>query len=146
MRSRRVASRVSKSTRDNLKWGVSHGLGIAALYAGLGLLRMLIRGISPFGPAGKVALAAITALVVVGLVAGTIVGLLRPHTRNPFGALLVGFLAAAPVVVLLEAVLVKGLPTTWANDDWAMTLILWPFVAAFLARQLYRTAKDASME
>ena len=144
-RSKRPRALVGKRTRENLKWGVSHGLGIAALYAALGVVRLLFRGISPFGPAGRVALAAIAMLASVGLVAGTIVGLLRPHTANPFGALLVGFVAAGPIVFGVM-ILVEGLPKTSPESAWPVLLLLWAFVAAFLGRELYRAAKNASTE
>ena len=144
-RNARARVRGSKRTRANLKWGVSHGLGIAALYAGLGVVRLLLRGISPFGAAGRVVLAATGMLGAVGLLSGAIVGLLRPHTANPFGSLLVGFIAAGPIVfgVML---LVEGLPKTWPESALPVLLLIWPFVAAILGRELYRAAKNASTE
>jgi hypothetical protein len=81
----------------NLSWGLTWGLGFAAWFS---LIAGLIYLIAPREHAGgpPVQLPHIlTAYWAGGLVAGVLVGVLRPVTRYWWGAALVGLLAMIPI-------------------------------------------------
>jgi len=87
---------VSKAI-GNLKWGVKGGLAFAAVYClWVGLLS-LIGGPETFSHLGVTVTSLMATYVAVGVLAGAVIGLLRPLTGNDFGAFVVGYLAALPI-------------------------------------------------
>ena len=87
---------VSKAI-GNLKWGVKGGLTLAVFYSlWIGLV-FLIGGADTFGRLGVSPTTVIAAYVTMGVLAGAVIGLLRPLTGNGFGAFVVGYLAAVPI-------------------------------------------------
>jgi hypothetical protein len=111
----------TSSLLGNLAWGVKGGVAFAiASVAWVGVL-VVINGsvvLQPrHGPPVNAWLV-ILAYLAGGIVAGAVVGLLRPAVRWRLGAALVGMVAAVPVFAGIRF-LVDGL-TPWARGDSAV--------------------------
>ena len=125
----------------NLKWGVKGGLGFAAVYClWVGLL-FLIGGPETFRRLGVTLTTVIATYVTVGVVAGAVIGLLRPLTGNGFGAFVVGYLAAVPITAGLMICL-SGWPSTWAGRRWHEFPILVLVFGTMVGFELNRRADE----
>ena len=107
---------VSKAI-GNLKWGVKGGLRFAVFYSlWIGLL-FLIGGPETFGRLGVTVTRLMATYVAVGVLAGAMIGLLRPLTGNDFGAFVVGYLTAVPITAGF-GICLNGWPSTWTTRRW----------------------------
>jgi hypothetical protein len=122
----------------NLKWGVKGGLGIASLYCVWVGVLYLLQGSEPFSRQGVGLPTVLATYVAVGVIAGAVIGLLRPLTRNDFGAFVVGYLAAVPITAGLM-ICVNGWPTAWTVRRWhefpVMVLLFGTMVGFELSRR-----------
>lgn|SRR5678815_3774769 len=108
---------VSKAI-GNLKWGVKGGLTLAVGYClWVGLL-FLIGGPETFSHLGVSPTTVIAAYVAMGVLAGAVIGLLRPLAGSgDFGAFVVGYLAAVPIAGG-GMICFDGWPSTWPARSW----------------------------
>ena len=114
----------------NLKWGVKGGLTLAAFYCVWVGVLFLIGGPESLG-VGLTRLMA--TYVAVGVVAGAVMGLLRPLTGNDFGAFVVGYLAAVPITAGLMICL-YGWPSTWTarlTHEFPMLVLVFGTIVGF---------------
>jgi len=139
-----VPRRFGRALR-NLKWGVSGGLGIASLYCVWVVLLYLIQGADPFSRQRVSLTTVIATYLASGLVAGAVVGLLRPWTENGFGAFVVGLLAGVPITAGLM-VCVAGWPSAWSNNDQRGFPVLAIMVGTALGYELNRRANERRRE
>ena len=86
----------------DLRWGAGWGLSGAFFYAFVAVAIYAIRGSTPF-EANGVPLA-LGGYLVGGLIAGGVVGLLRPLNKRRSGAVLVGMIASLPAMLGLGLV------------------------------------------
>ena len=129
------------TTTANLKWGVKGGLGMALFYCmWVGVLYVL-RGPEPFSRQGVSLTTVVATYLAVGVVAGGVVGLLRPLTGNGFGAFVVGYVAALPITAGLM-ICVTGWPTTWTARWWHEFPILVLIFGTMVGFELNRRAED----
>jgi hypothetical protein len=87
---------------ENARWGVRWGLRVAVVFAAIAILSALLR--VALLDIDRTALASATAqtlvlYMVAAIVAGSIVGVLRPLSVTWLGAFLVGFVAGVPVAL-----------------------------------------------
>lgn len=127
------------SAMDNLKWGVKGGVGFALFYcAWVGAL-YLVAGSEALSRQGVSLTTIMSTYLCVGVVAGAVVGLLRPLTKNGFGAFVVGYIAAVPVTAGL-VVCLNGWPTTWTARWWHEFPILVLVFGTMVGLELSRRA------
>jgi hypothetical protein len=133
-------SHLSKAI-GNLKWGVKGGVGGAAVYClWVGLL-FLIRGPEAFSRLGVSLTTVIATYLAVGVLAGAVIGLLRPLTGNDFGAFVVGYLAAVPIAAGIMICL-RGWPTTWPARLWHVYPMLVLIFGTMVGFELSRRADE----
>lgn len=89
--------KTSPSFPQNVLWGIRRGLSAALAFSAYVLLLYLFRGAAPFEANDTSLGAVIAAYLFGGLVAGAIIGLLRPFTKRKVGAIIAGIVAAVPV-------------------------------------------------
>jgi len=100
----------------NLRWGVAQGAIFAGLFSFGLLLLALGRGSFRWSSYG-LSFGEIVLVYFVGcMLAGAVVGLLRPFTRWRLGAMLVGVVAAVPATATL-GIAMSGNPLAWKPDD-----------------------------
>jgi hypothetical protein len=99
------------SLLDNLKSGTRWGLAFAAFYSAAAVLIWLVRGDVAFEAQGTSLWQVLLAYVAGGMAAGVVVGLLMPLGRTRFGAGVIGFVAAVPVMFVVG--MAVSPPPTW---------------------------------
>lgn len=108
---------------DNVRWGITWGLRLALLFSAWVAVLMLLSGsfvirASDNRPANGLL---VIALYFAGaVVSGTIVGLTRRLARWTIGAILVGFLAALPVMA--GAIMMARGRISWDTENTVLTL------------------------
>jgi len=107
---------------NNLRWGAWNGLMYAVVASVIVASVALLQGKSNFPEYGTSLATLILLYIVTGLLAGAVVGILRPWTRNPLGATVVGAIAGIPVFLVFFAV-TDGKPPSLANVDWMGVLV-----------------------
>jgi hypothetical protein len=123
----------------NLRWGAGWGLSLASLFSLYVFALSIIRGSAPFDRHGISPAEVIQAYLVGGVVAGALIGLLRPLTRWGWGAALLGLIASIPIVGLIGLALHGPDPSSSEILAQAITaVLLGPSVAFMLWRQLQR--------
>ena len=106
----------------NILWGVKIGAGFGLLYCVAALVIFALQGTEPFEH-NDVELPSVLVLYLSsGIVAGAIVGALRPLTRTKAGAMLVGVVAVTPLAFGIGTML-YGLPNSWSSDIWITVAI-----------------------
>jgi hypothetical protein len=101
---------------------VKVGLFFAGFYSLFVLLIYPFRGEEPSQSTGVGLVAIIVTYVIGGMLGGAIVGLLRPLMRERWGAILVGMIAALPVVLGFTFAM-YGSMATWEGSTWGGTLL-----------------------
>jgi hypothetical protein len=125
----------------NAKWGVKGGLRAAVVYClWVGLL-FLIGGPETFSRLGVTLTTVMATYVTVGVLAGAVIGLLRPLTGNGFGAFVVGYLAAVPITAGIMICL-KGWPSTWTIGLWHSFPMLVLIFGTMVGYELDRRADE----
>jgi len=81
--------------------GARIGLAFGVVYSAWVLLLLLVNGPGYFQAEGINLPLLIGAYLVAGVLAGSLVGMARPAVRNWFGAAIVGYLIALPVIHLI---------------------------------------------
>lgn len=127
----RDAGRIAR----DVKSGLLGGLGVSAVYCVWVLGVYALRGSAPFDRNGVTLPGVLVTYLTVGLLAGAVVGVLRPISRRPIGAYVVGFVAAFPIAAGI-AVLVEGLPARWDYTMWLALLMTWVVFGAIVGREL----------
>jgi hypothetical protein len=82
---------------DDLKWGIRWGLWMAAGFSGIALAITGFRGSPNYPDIGLSIRSIILLYFALGLVAGGLVGVLRPFTRTKSGGFFVGWLVGSLV-------------------------------------------------
>lgn len=81
------------------------------------------------------------AYISIGLMAGAVVGLLRPLIQWRFGAYLVGLIAGVPVAVGL-IICVRGFPQQWDFADRALVPIFVVIAGFVIGRELWKDVAE----
>jgi hypothetical protein len=118
---------------------VAVALGVALLLALYVVALYLFRGAEPFAALGTTLTAVVLSYFVGAVLAGTVVGLLLPLVRWPWGAALVGFAAAMPVYAVMR-VLDQGF-VPWTTTDTTVSLVFALLLGApvgVIYRRLFR--------
>jgi hypothetical protein len=103
--------------RDDLRWGLGIAAFFIAFYALIAVVLYFLRGADSFEAQGLSLPRLLLAYLGGGVVAGCILGLLRPLTRWRLGAALVGVAVALPVFLGIGLALF-GMPSTWDSSVW----------------------------
>lgn len=82
----------------NLRWGIANGLGGAAAFSGIVLIISLLRGSTQFVQYGATTWSIIGSYFAAGLIAGVVLGLLRPLAKYWLGTLITATLCSICVV------------------------------------------------
>jgi hypothetical protein len=98
-------------------------------------------GPEPFSRLGVSLATVMATYVTVGVLAGAVIGLLRPLTGNGFGAFVVGYLAAVPITAGLMTCL-KGWPSTWTTGSWHSFPMLVLIFGTMVGYELDRRADE----
>ena len=101
----------------NLSWGVRWGLGAAVFFSAWVTLVRILSGSEPFAEVGLSYIATITTYVILGLVGGSILGVLRRFTYAWLGAAFVGWFIAFVVYA--------GVSVALGNPPWRWPAFLW---------------------
>ena len=83
--------------RDDLKWGLSWGLWMAAGFSGIAVVITGFRGSPDYPELGLTIRSIILLYFALGLISGALLGLLRPATRTKSGGFFVGWLIGSLV-------------------------------------------------
>lgn len=116
-------------------WGIAFGLGFSCYV----VLLFLSRGEAAFEPHGMTLTQVVALYLAGGTLAGAVVGLLRPLTRNTWGAAVVGFLGAVTIAVFL--IIAEGglIPWTQAKTTKAIILgLVWGPLGGVMLRALFK--------
>lgn len=82
---------------DDLKWGIGWGLWMAAGFSGIALVVTGFRGSADYPDFGLTIRSIILLYFALGLIAGAVLGVLRPFTRTKSGGFFVGWLIGSLV-------------------------------------------------
>jgi hypothetical protein len=110
-------------SRENIRWGVRGGLLAATGYSVWASAVYLVRGPGAFDQHGTSLPEIIVLYFVGGLIAGAVVGALRPLTESREGMVVVGVVAALPILFALFFYLF-GSPEAWSAKHWFLWVIL----------------------
>jgi hypothetical protein len=125
---------------SNVRWGVTRGLFVAVLYCLWVSAVYVIRGTEPFDRQGISYAALVTTYIVVGVLAGAIVGTLRPLARSKLGAFGIGFAAAVPISGGL-AIALFGAPLKWGAGGFTVVAIYAALVGLFIGSEIWKRVK-----
>lgn len=125
----------------DIKWGLGHGLGFAVLYSLLVAILYAIRGARAFDRYATSIGSVIALYFAAGVIAGALVGIMRPLTASRGGSILVGTVAAIPVF-LGVGVLISGSITAWDDDTWVPMLLAAFILGPVLGNQQWKQARD----
>ena len=119
----RSPSRLSTLNR-NLRWGVGNGLYMACFFTVVVVLIRVFADHNSSSASHRLSLPVIIGVYVVGgVLAGAIVGVLRPLTRYAIGAMLVSLPAFLPIATLITMAY-EGSPEHWGKAVWETVLLL----------------------
>lgn len=107
----------------NIRWGLFWGIGVAAVFCTFVALEAALRGSADFEREGLSLSQVIGLYLLCGLVVGVVLGVLRPWTSTPFGAIVVGFAAAFPAAVAIYSAS-HGNPMRWDDREWQNALLI----------------------
>jgi len=112
-----VGGRIRTCLLRNVLWGVYWGICGAVFYSLVAGLIYLVGGSEPFARHSSTLGMTIIGYFVGGILAGLIIGILRPLNRWAWGAGVVGFLAAIPIWAGMR-VAIHGLkPVSWSDVE-----------------------------
>jgi len=121
--------------RDNIRWGVTNGLKIAAGLSVFVILEYVVLGDRPFARIGLTLWSTIMLYVLMALVGGVTVGILRSRTDSLAGAAGVGGIAGLLVGIALMLAC-YGLPSHWAAGEVFSALIGAPLFGSYVGVRL----------
>lgn len=99
----------------NVPAGALVGLLFGLVYSVIAVVLFLARGQGAFEYQAGVSLLILMGVYMVGgVLGGAVVGLLLPWTNNRWGAVVVGMIAAVPVVTGV-AIAMDGMPSGWSD-------------------------------
>lgn len=101
--------------KSDIRWGIRVGLSFAALFSAWVLVLYTTQGPGAFERLGVTVWGAVLTYLTGGVVAGAIVGALRPLAKTRVGAMAVGVLAALPVAAA-ACYLLYGAPLHWKRS------------------------------
>ena len=122
----------------NIRWGIRGGLAISALYCGWVTIVYLGQGSAPFERNGVSFGSIVTTYVVVGLVAGALVGLFRPHLTSKVGAYTAGLVAGTAISFGI-VVSRSGFPATWRPANWVSFPVFAIFAGLVIGHELWKS-------
>lgn len=119
----------------NIRWGVIWGFGIAVALSLVAITWGGLRAVllpDTEWPKGVHLLGIIGVYLFGGLVAGGLVGLLRPALRWWLGRRIVGIFVAVPIMFGVRTA-VSGLGgwTRLEAENWLITAVIWGFIMSF---------------
>ena len=121
-----------RSLRRDAWWGIKHSLWYIAFFSVIATGLVLLTGGAVLAEYRLSLVAILGCYLLGGVVAGAVVGLLRPLTRTRSGAILVGTIAILPFVIGMGLLLVGALgpPVTagWYPYYFAVASLLLSFV------------------
>jgi len=120
----------------NLIWGIRWGVKFTLVYSAFALLVLLFGGSATFRQSGATFLLTIGLYVFGGLIAGAIVGLLRPLARWATGATIVGIIAAVPVCVMGRYVIDQSPWTVGDTIVWSIMAVIGGGLCGFFAKRI----------
>jgi len=124
---------VDATLKSNVRWGVMNGLRVAFALSVFVTLEFLVVGSAPFDHVGATLWTTILAYVLMGILAGAVVGALRPQAnRSIGGAAVVGAVAGLPSGLAMLLAL-KGMPSHWGGAEIFGALVGAPLLGAYAA-------------
>jgi hypothetical protein len=107
--------------RDNIVWGVRRGLAFAGVISAFVLVMYIANG-AAFANLGMSLPEIVLLYALGGVLAGGVVGAMRPWTRTRLGAMVAGVAAALPAS-LAFGVALYGAPSRWRRTELANCVI-----------------------
>jgi len=102
--------------------GMRNGLGIALVLSIIAIALYIVQGPNGLARIGITLPQVLLLYVLGGVIAGTIVGLLRAHVTSALSATIVGALAAFPVCICAY-VLKYGALSRWDREPWILSAV-----------------------
>ena len=102
---------------DRTRSGALFGLGMAGLYIAYVVVLYFLSGPAPFDKVHSTLLTVIVSYLVLGPIAGGVVGFLLPLTSSYIGSIFVAFVASA-IVFFGIAIASSGSPLSWHAYNW----------------------------
>ena len=122
---------------DRTRSGALFGLGMAAIYVAYVVVLYLFRGSEPFDKLHTSLLIVVLSYVILGPIAGAVVGFLQPLSVTRLGSMFVGFVAAA-LVFFGIGIAMSGSPLSWSRSDWESVPILGLIFGVILGNWFYK--------
>ena len=105
-----------------MKWGIGWGLAMAAAFSFHATLVLIVNGNSVFREIGTTYPASIASYAAAGVLAGAIIGTMRPLGTSLLGVLLLSVAASVPAYLSFRTAL-KGF-APWAAQDTAGLIVM----------------------
>ena len=128
---------------DRARSGALFGLGMAAIYVAYVVVLYLLRGSAPFDKLHTSLLVVILSYVILGPVAGAVVGFLQPLAATRIGSMFVAFVGAS-VVYFGIGIAMSGPPQRWSGWDWASVPILGLIFGVILGSWYYKKPEPSA--
>ena len=107
----------------NIRWGLSWGIGVAGIFCAFVSLESVMRRSTYFAQYGLSLSQVVGIYLVSGVAVGVALGVLRPWTSTPIGAMVVGFVSAFPAAVAIYSS-THGNPMRWSDREWHNALLM----------------------
>jgi hypothetical protein len=107
----------------NIRWGLFWGVGVAGVFCAFIALESALKGSASFPQYGLTLSQVVGIYLLCGVGIGIMLGLLRPWTSNPIGAMVVGLITAFPAAVIIYSA-THGNPSGWNDDEWQNALTM----------------------
>jgi hypothetical protein len=127
---------------QDIKTGAVMGLLIATVYSLYALVLLAARGTAPFDANGVTPAGVIAAYYGGGLVAGSVVGILRPLLRWRLGATIVGIVAAFGVFAGI-GIAKEGYLWHWTIRTWQTSVISSVILGGICSNIIWRSSRSA---
>lgn len=122
--------------------GMRNGLGIALVLSIIAVALYIIRGPDRLARIGVTLPQVLFLYILGGVIAGTIIGLLRAHVTSALSATIVGALAAFPVCICAY-ILKYGAPSRWDREPWILSAVGALIIGAVGANVFYKRAAES---
>jgi len=137
------ASRGIVDATERARSGALFGLAMAALYVAYVVVLYLGRGSEPFDKLHTSLLVVILSYVVLGPIAGAVVGLLQPLSATRIGSMFVAFVGAC-LVYFGIGIAMNGSPLRWSASDWLVVPIAGVIFGVLLGNKYYKKPAPSS--
>jgi hypothetical protein len=109
-----------RTLREDLIWGLGLGVFGTAASFGIGLMRGLRNsaraGLNAEMPTWEI----IAAMSLAGIVAGALIGLLRPLGKSRMGSMVIGIVVMVPVAIV-STIVSDGPMSVWSLETWLVS-------------------------